>query len=109
MLQNHDSQNNLPPTNEALVRRGLLMSLRIQMLVGIIPGDSRSGFSIVGVCAGCGKLLGFDITLASGRGDELRTACEHCDEPWSHQLDSEYPLAPLGSDAAPPASGRRSR
>ena len=90
---------NAPPLQRRLASR------RAQLLAGLIPWDSRSGFSVISVCAGCAELIGLDITMASERGDILRTACEHCGESWEHQLDSEYPLAPIGSDAAPVSGG----
>ena len=71
----------------------------VLLVVGLLPGDSRTGHSVVGICDRCGELTGGNVMLVCARGDTLRWACS-CGSPQSHTLGDGYTLAPIGSDAA---------
>ena len=105
MLRTGDSPGKMPPIEAAFQRR--LKARRVQQVAGLLPGDTPTGYMILGICDRCGELTGGNIMLVCARGDLLRWDCD-CGEPQSHTLGEAYPLAPIGSDAAP-VDGRHSR
>ena len=105
MLRTTDSTGKMPTSEELFQRR--LKARRNRLVAGLLPSDARTGYSILGCCSRCGELTGADITLASGRGDLLRWFCP-CGGESTHVLDDDFPLPPIGSDAAP-VDGRHSR
>ncbi len=91
------------PPAEAVFRREL-KARRVQQVVGLLPGDARTGYVLLDVCDQCGELTGGNIMLACSRGDVLRWTCD-CDAPQETTLGDEFPLAPIGSDATPVGGG----
>ena len=94
MLQPKNSTGNPP----AFQRR--LRARRDQQAVGLLPPTSPTGFIVVGCCPNCDELVGASVTIDRSRGDRLRWPCP-CGGELSTTLGAEFPLAPLGSDAAP--------
>ena len=90
-------------TTEAHFQRRL-RARRDQQAVGLLPGDARTGYLILGVCERCGELTGGNIRLVCARGDLLRWDCP-CGAEQSTTLGAEFPLAPIGHDAAPVVGG----
>ena len=99
MILTDDSPGNPPPSEAGFQRE--LKARRVQQVAGLLPGDAWSGYMTFDLCHDCGAVICRDVPLAVGRGDELRTDCQNCSVPQTHTLDDEFPLAPIGSDAAP--------